>query len=46
LQADMGSAEAEITVDQYAAGLIARFAALTPATTGCFETWDGRAHPY
>jgi hypothetical protein len=27
-------------------GLIARFDALNLETTGCFETWDGRAHPY
>ena len=46
VQTDMGGAAAEITVDQSATGLIARFAALGPATTGCFETWDGRAHPY
>ena len=46
VQTDMGGATAEITVDQSAEGLIARFAALNLDTTGCFETWDGRAHPY
>ena len=44
VQTDMGGAAAEITVDEAAGGLVARFAALGPATTGCFETWDGRAH--
>ncbi len=46
VQTDMGGATAEITVDQSAEGLIARFASLSLDTTGCFETWDGRAHPY
>jgi hypothetical protein len=42
----MGGSTAEISVDDSATGLIARFAALGPATSGCFETWDGRVHPY
>lgn len=46
VQTDMGGAGADITPAQSAAGLQERFAALSPATTGCFETWDGRAHPY
>lgn len=46
VQTDMGGATAEITVDEAADGLVARFAALDMAHTGCFETWDGRAHPY
>lgn len=46
VQTDMGGSSAEITVDQSASGLAARFDALTLETTGCFETWDGRAHPY
>jgi NAD(P)-dependent dehydrogenase (short-subunit alcohol dehydrogenase family) len=46
VRTDMGGAAAEISVDEAAEGLIARFAALGPASTGCFETWDGRAHPY
>ncbi|WP_322894732.1 MULTISPECIES: SDR family NAD(P)-dependent oxidoreductase [unclassified Yoonia] len=46
VQTDMGGASAEISVQDSATGLIARFAALSPANTGCFETWDGRAHPY
>ena len=43
---DMGGAEAEITVDQAADGLVARFDELDLATTGCFRTWDGQAHAY
>lgn len=46
VQTDMGGSTAEITVDQSATGLAARFAALNLDTTGCFETWDGRAHPF
>ena len=42
---DMGGSAAAITVDEAAAGLVERFAALSMDTTGCFETWDGRAHP-
>lgn len=45
VQTDMGSAAAAITPAESASGLIARFAALSPDTTGCFENWDGRAHP-
>ena len=44
VQTDMGGTAAEITPTEAAAGLAARFAALSPATTGCFETWDGRPH--
>tara|TARA_R110002020_G_scaffold52767_10_gene148083 strand:+ start:20351 stop:20995 length:645 start_codon:yes stop_codon:yes gene_type:complete len=46
VQTDMGGDTAAITIDQSVAGLSARFAALNLETTGCFETWDGRAHPY
>ncbi|MBR2574807.1 MAG: SDR family NAD(P)-dependent oxidoreductase [Loktanella sp.] len=46
VRTDMGGSTAEISVDDSATGLIARFAALGPATSGCFETWDGRVHPY
>jgi len=46
VQTDMGGAAADITVDQSASGLMARFAALDLDTTGCFETWDGREHPF
>jgi NAD(P)-dependent dehydrogenase (short-subunit alcohol dehydrogenase family) len=46
VQTDMGGATAAITVEASVDGLVARFAALSLETTGCFETWDGRAHPY
>ncbi|GGX48882.1 short-chain dehydrogenase [Tateyamaria omphalii] len=46
VQTDMGGSSADITVDEAVAGLMARFAALNHKTTGCFETWDGRAHAY
>ena len=42
VQTDMGGVSAEITVDEAATGLIARFSALSIEHTGCFETWDGR----
>ena len=43
---DMGGDSAAISVSESAKGLMERFAALNIATTGCFETWDGRPHPY
>jgi NAD(P)-dependent dehydrogenase (short-subunit alcohol dehydrogenase family) len=46
VQSDMGGSEADISERESAEGLVARFAALGMDTTGCFETWDGRAHPY
>ncbi|MGJ8546927.1 MAG: SDR family oxidoreductase [Sulfitobacter sp.] len=46
VQTDMGGAQGDITTAQSVSGLMARFDALTMANTGCFETWDGRAHPY
>ena len=46
VRTDMGSAAAEISVEEASAGLMARFDHLSVDTTGCFETWDGRAHPY
>jgi NAD(P)-dependent dehydrogenase (short-subunit alcohol dehydrogenase family) len=46
VQTDMGGAAADITTDEAVQGLAARFAALGPDTTGCFETWDGRDHPF
>ncbi|WP_299293495.1 SDR family NAD(P)-dependent oxidoreductase [uncultured Tateyamaria sp.] len=46
VQTDMGGSSADITVDAAVAGLAARFDALSLETTGCFETWDGRAHAY
>ncbi|SDY77012.1 SDR family NAD(P)-dependent oxidoreductase [Citreimonas salinaria] len=46
VRTDMGGGSADITPDEAARGLVARIDALGPDTTGCFETWDGRAHPY
>lgn len=46
VQTDMGGAGASITVAQSAKGLVARFAHLSAATTGCFETYDGTPHPF
>lgn len=46
VRTDMGGGSADISVDQSVQGLKARFDALSVATTGCFETWDGRDHPF
>jgi NAD(P)-dependent dehydrogenase (short-subunit alcohol dehydrogenase family) len=46
VRTDMGGAGADIEVDEAAAGLMERFAALSPATSGVFEGWDGRTIPY
>lgn len=46
VQTDMGGTAADITVTESAQGLLARFDALSLASTGCFQTWDGRDHPY
>ena len=46
VRTDMGGSAADITEDEAASGLIARFDALSVDTTGCFLTWDGRDHPY
>jgi NAD(P)-dependent dehydrogenase (short-subunit alcohol dehydrogenase family) len=46
VQTDMGGKAADLTPSKSATGLIARFDMLSPATTGCFETWDGRTQPY
>lgn len=45
VQTDMGGDAAAITAEDSARGLMARFDALDLAHTGCFETWDGHAHP-
>ncbi len=46
VQTDMGGGGADITPEAAAKGLMQRFADLSVATTGCFQTWDGRDHPY
>jgi len=44
VRTDMGGDAADISVDESADGLVARFDALGLETTGCFENWDGRPH--
>ena len=46
VQTDMGGANAAITVEDSAKGLLQRFAALDPATSGVFETYQGEAIPF
>lgn len=46
VRTDMGGDSAEITPQEAVRGLAARFDALSLDSTGCFETWDGRAHPF
>lgn len=46
VRTDMGGPTAAIDATDAAAGLWQRFDALSPATTGCFETWDGQPHPF
>ena len=46
VRTDMGGDGATLSVDEAAAGLSDRFAALDMAMTGCFQTWDGRDHPW
>ena len=46
VRTEMGGSSADIGVDESAHGLAERFDALSIETTGCFECWDGRAHPY
>lgn len=46
VRTDMGGATAEITPEEAARGLMERIDGLTLDKTGCFETWDGRAHPF
>ncbi|THH37271.1 SDR family oxidoreductase [Aliishimia ponticola] len=45
VRTDMGGGTAEISVDEAASGLKARFDELDLQSTGCFRTWDGRDHP-
>jgi len=46
VQTDMGGAQAAITAEVSAAGLLRRFDALTMATSGVFETYEGEALPF
>ncbi|MDQ2089409.1 SDR family NAD(P)-dependent oxidoreductase [Marimonas arenosa] len=46
VRTDMGGGAADIGVEEARDGLMARFNALSLATTGEFLTWDGRVHPF
>lgn len=46
VRTNMGGGNADIGIEDAVNGLVARFESLSIDTTGCFETWDGRAHPY
>ncbi|SFI74023.1 SDR family NAD(P)-dependent oxidoreductase [Albimonas pacifica] len=46
VQTDMGGASAEVAPAASAAGLLARFDALTMETTGVFEDWQGAPIPF
>ena len=46
VRTDMGGASAPVTPRRSAEGLAARIEALAVETTGAFETWDGRVHPF
>ena len=46
VQTDMGGAEAAITAETSAAGLLRRFDALTMQTSGVFETYEGEPLPF
>ncbi|MFQ3344308.1 MAG: SDR family NAD(P)-dependent oxidoreductase [Candidatus Poseidoniales archaeon] len=46
VQTDMTGNAGNITASESADGLIERFSILSIETTGCFETWDGKIHPY
>ncbi len=46
VRTDMGGAEADISVETSAAGLIQRFDALSVETAGCFEFYSGEAIPF
>lgn len=46
VQTEMGGVAADLTVKEAVAGLVARFDGLSLATSGIFETWDGRKHPF
>ena len=46
VRTDMGGAGASISPEESARGLAARIAALSPRTSGAFENWDGRPHPF
>ena len=46
VRTEMGGASAAISPEESADGLAERIEALSLRTTGAFETWDGRPHPF
>ena len=46
VRTDMGGSGADISVEESASGLLARFDALTVATTGAFEDYAGESIPF
>jgi NAD(P)-dependent dehydrogenase (short-subunit alcohol dehydrogenase family) len=46
VRTDMGGTSADIDTAEAAQGLMTRIDTLSVDTTGCFETWDGRALRY
>jgi NAD(P)-dependent dehydrogenase (short-subunit alcohol dehydrogenase family) len=46
VRTDMGGSAADIGVEESAAGLLARFDALSLENTGAFEDWKGEAIPF
>ena len=47
MQGMLGTADMpDISITESARGLIQRFTDLSLENTGCFETWDGRSHPF
>lgn len=46
VRTDMGGSGADVAPAESARGLLARFDALSVATTGCFEDYTGRAIPF
>ena len=46
VRTDMGGEAGDISAEESASGLAERFDALDADTTGCFQTWDGRDHPF
>lgn len=46
VRTEMGGADADIDIETSVAGLMSRFDALSPATSGCFEDYAGRAIPF
>ncbi|MEM6578874.1 MAG: SDR family oxidoreductase [Pseudomonadota bacterium] len=46
VRTDMGGDHADISIEDAVTGLMARFDALNLDSSGCFENWDGRPHPY